>query len=816
MRKGVAFYAVVLAVTLAVSTRSVAAQPKCTAAKTSVDTELGARSLRQRAGELKPANAGEAAKLVEAATALDALETEAAQVDELKVTGGDARVTVHLANPPSARLRMSFDRTNDGRHVEVEWDPAVQSELTRTVTLPVGDWMVVASVEPLTFTQSSGTVVVQTRFGGLATHGNKLRLTGTYVAMIAALGVSPDSSQRNLSLWPKPTLSLSCNGLPSLDSARFPVTAGAGAGSGLRGFGPVPTALTETLSLLAEIAVDRTKSGAMKLLQKRLVDPFCGNTDTRITLAKLGLGWADELALPRTCELLRNLRLEAILSSGRALLVALRDDLRYTVAPAGAAAIGRADPLLHAAVNSFVQIANRAIDGGGVDSLAAQLAIEALAKIERLKLQIPAYMQVGLSQVLKAILHRDAALVTHLQRVLDVTCTNDCVPKVAAALVALASTPFGDWSSDPKLIATLRRAIDDNATVNTLVGHACQARLAVAVIKRCSKDGCSAHDVADMIERPAQHFAVDNEAPFAACWTQDKSFRSPGGELATLQQVVVDGIRVVAPALQTEARDRAKAIVKIALALIDRWLDDTSMGQRRRLQVEALAETAIALIDEDYATALVRFVRLVAETREGRVPVPVSKLIQLVGAVATYSTVYRDTKAADPEAARAARKEALTAIIDNATDRSERDDVWIVSIGSNVGLSATFVDAFDSEAGSTRFDPGVRIPLGIAVDSELWWGKSIGLRIGVQLIDLGQFVRRNDDDELADVQWADFVSPGVEVGLSLAFLGRPLNLSAHASYAPSIEVGIGDGLTQDGAWRFGAAVSYYVPFFDLN
>jgi len=44
----------------------------------------------------------------------------------------------------------------------------------------------------------------------------------------------------------------------------------------------------------------------------------------------------------------------------------------------------------------------------------------------------------------------------------------------------------------------------------------------------------------------------------------------------------------------------------------------------------------------------------------------------------------------------------------------------------------------------------------------------LGLHVGLQLADLGQFVRRGTDDKLDDVTWSDFISPGLELSLLLA------------------------------------------------
>jgi hypothetical protein len=73
------------------------------------------------------------------------------------------------------------------------------------------------------------------------------------------------------------------------------------------------------------------------------------------------------------------------------------------------------------------------------------------------------------------------------------------------------------------------------------------------------------------------------------------------------------------------------------------------------------------LIDQDYGTALNAFLGMTSKVQPGNVPAPVRKVVQLLGAVASYAAVYRDTKTADPKAARDTRKQALEALIDQAT-----------------------------------------------------------------------------------------------------------------------------------------------------
>jgi hypothetical protein len=624
--------------------------------------------------------------------------------------------------------------------------------------------------------------------------------------------------------------------------------------SGLRGFGVAPTFVTDTLSLLTEIAVDRAKSGAMNLLKKRLVNPFCLDS-TKITLKKLGLGTDDDnVALPRTCEIVTSLRLEDILSSGRPLLFALRDDLRFTIAPAAIGILTNNNATAKAALGVGLSVINTAIDHGGFDGLEGQLALGLLGNIEQLGPQfsdvVVADVRKRVDQLLAAHASEARAAVAALAgagivkvvnspvpavmgaAAIDITgdtiptCTTDdeCVRVLKGYLAGWIAKASGQWrlAKDP-LIDLVKSALvselQTNDSSKDLLGYACQARLVVAVVKRCTKQGCSAQTITEMISKPADYFTEDTALPAALCWTGGAYFAPVDG--TSVSQLVLEGMRLATPLVDGRGRDRAKAAIKLIVTLVQRWQTD----DKQKKELETFAELSMALIDEDYGTALGRLLRI-AQQVSTTVPEPLKKIAQLIGSVATYAQVYQTTKDSDPKEARAARKQALTSIIDNATDRSDREQEWVYSIGSNVGLAATWSSKYN-ELTKNVFDPGVRVPFGLAIEYLPKKDSNFGVRFGFQVADLGQFVRRGTNDKLDSVRWADFMSPGAEFSFLLNFLDPNVNLSFHAEYAPSLPFSISTTetmgsttttttTTTDGVWRYGISIGYYVPFLDLK
>jgi hypothetical protein len=721
-------------------------------------------------------------------------------------------ISVHLSNPPPARLRVSFD-ADGGVHNELEWDPAVSGELTRGVMLgpraagASREWRVTVTTEPSSYTQAQGVVLIHTRFGplvlGPGASPTTATLTGVYVALLAA-AASGAVEQRELNGWPAPQLELSCSATRAtrrMEEESFAPAAGGDAAAGLRGFGVAPELVTETLSLLTEIAVDRAKTGAMRLLLKNLVVPFCGDSDQgkkALALSALGLGKDEGAALPRTCGVLLSLRLDDILSSGRSLLASLRDDLRFTVAPALAEKLAESVGVSGEEMEALLAILHTAIDRGGFDVLSAQAALD-LASTQ------------GFRQALLGGLRRlPVADQTSLVAAAKLNCPGgDCASVLPALVVGLMKAP--------NLTAVLKALIGSNAKLRDAVGNGCQVRLTVTAVKRCSRGGCTAASVGEMLGDPKLVFAVDTALPYSLCWTTADEYLAGSHAVEEWSQRALEGLRLVAPVVDGKGKDRAKAAVQLLAKLAT-----LASGSKDVEGFSAFSEIAVALIDEDYGTALSRFVGLVElETGHLGGHKSLRKLARLIGAVATYASVYHATKDEDPKAARIARKQALSSIIDGATDRAGRGGDLITSIGSNVGISFTGSVGYDG-GDDSNVEPGVRVPLGISLEwlpggedekaeKRTGLGSWLGLRLGAQLADLGQFVRRGDDEMLAEVRWGDFVSPGIEAGVLIGGASASFNVSLHAEYAPTLSL---DG--SDGVWRYGISLGYYVPFFDLN
>lgn len=820
-------------------------------------------------------------------------------------------VTVYIANPPTTRMRVIFD-SDDGEHRLVEWDPAVEPRVLQRIRLSKSEWRVTVTVEPTLIQQSGASMLISPKFDTPANNAGKVKIEGTYfalstsqmaVASAAGSGAPPNVTFGNsitLSDFPHPTVELSCGDpKPTIDSLDFSATSGVPGQQ--RAFGTIPSAATEVLGLLAEIAIERAKSGALSLLKERLVDPLCG--DKGVVLATLHLPGAG-LAFPRSCELLQRLRLEDAMSSGKPLLRALRDDLRLTIAPA---VIHKAtgDTPWTRIVDHALVIVNHAIDQGSFSGLQTQAALLLLDDVsglmslgripsltgDPLQAKLIGWLQTGLARsqfeqiarcvgpgttgescaaaLLANVTLADlrvlatyvdlpnhekfmeliekwtpgtstagfatilAASLNHKVVELVPGCTGKDAPTCAAYLVENVET-VGDLFDLAKRVAEANRPAIESAIVawwqatavtdpvlQKATAIACHARLAVAVVKSCTKTTCGTDQIQRMMKSPQDYFGVDTALPQSLCWKSGAFVSLDDEKLATFRDAVVQGIEVLSAATTMKGPERAITIVRLLFSIGRETAGCDDVGPSKRCsQMSNVEDIIVALLQEDYMLALTTATRMVKDNVH--LPSAFLRGSELIGAIAAYAKVYEDTKDDDPKAAREARKKALESLIDSATDRHERGGKTIFSIGSNVSVSGVWNVGRNSmgDLGSdVSWNPQVRVPLGFALQvlpPSTSFGA--GFHLGLQLADLGQFVATGEDGAVGDVRWDSFFSPGLELGALFGKAHAAFNITFHIEYAPALfeEGSDATGDHRAGALRFGFSAGYYVPFFDLN
>jgi hypothetical protein len=332
-------------------------------------------------------------------------------MNKLSVSGDSVNLVATLENPPKTRVTLSITGYG-GFHTELVWDPAVGDGLQHDVLLRSNPavcqgkcpYTIMAFAEDDRLQTAQIVVVTSTQFttskkcafpadpskqpsgketidksadpqGCVESTGtDEIVIRGsTLTRTVVAGSKEPDRAPRPPDAW-TPGLRLKCNsGTIELSELRLNHKQ-LYAASVARGFldQAAPAAVTDTLAVLAEIAVDRAKAGALELIRERFIDPICN----RLNLRLLGLG-GDEQAFPRACTLLSGMRLEDLLSSGRSLIEAVKDDVRLTLLPALVAKLDISSAARDIAALSL-RLGNEMLDGSGNDGADLDLLVEQL------------------------------------------------------------------------------------------------------------------------------------------------------------------------------------------------------------------------------------------------------------------------------------------------------------------------------------------------------------------------------------------------------------------------------------------------------
>ncbi|MFO0618995.1 MAG: hypothetical protein U0414_40780 [Polyangiaceae bacterium] len=179
-----------------------------------------------------------------------------------------------------------------------------------------------------------------------------------------------------------------------------------------------------------------------------------------------------------------------------------------------------------------------------------------------------------------------------------------------------------------------------------------------------------------------------------------------------------------------------------------------------------------------------------------------------------------DGKPEDKEAARAARKKAINALIDTMTSWDERRGDWLVSLGASAGWAGGGAIAV-SDDGGVRAQTQPTIAAGIGLSYVSGGETSFVFHTQLSPIDLGTYARAREDGTL--VQPEDVVRPTLSMGIGVLpkKWDEPLLLTGMIGYSVSRsnqdEAGTGTSPKGETHPLFvGVALGVYFSFFDLN
>jgi hypothetical protein len=711
----------------------------------------------------------------------------------------DASLLVTATARPIARIVIDL-RSDKGRSLTVTFDASPDTPLVHELRLPgsPGDiWTVSAAGDRAAFATPDGKGSVFMAYlpkAACSANTIDVALHSLVVGLNKTSWVQVDDA-------PMISVKLSAKAMRldriGLADATLDATALVPSTRGLDS--AIPDAVRETLSLLAEIAVDRAKAEGARLLKNRIQRYLCAE----LTIGRVfgTAAHASQRLLPATCGQLDNLRFSDLGASATALVQALREDTIDVVVPALLDALPRvpgADKLRTPMARAALHVASTAARRGfSPDS--ARMAALSLLDVADIPTPLARALRVAIQCTKQACSLGDV-------RALMQELTNDLlaaanIPPSFAPLVQFAVTcaaqPGGPNCTGANLQAKIAGLAVTPADIGAGVPDPVRSALALAV--QCSATGCTTSDVAAFVAeltpiviaraavpgkyRPVIDLAVQctlqqcaltqfqmlvatltgtlaladlTQIPDALRAPIDVAVRCVGAGACGPAEIraFLEALRVVDPfwvdaalRLITIVRPRADADgAKLGGELVDLLLDVVKHecpDRKCEVLATAMRDVSVGVIEADYLRALggvqAAFVAIgVADRLRG-------KPLELAASIASYVSTYRETKDKDAGVARDLRKKALEGLIDAATDRSNRPGNWIVSVGASVGFSGGWrrlVTAPASGVDATQQLRDVRLPLGFSVQSMPASGSRLGWgwygMLGVA--DLAQFV----------------------------------------------------------------------------
>lgn len=774
---------------------------------------------------------------------------------------GLRRLRVRISRLPPTRVRCSLDAA-DGFHAEVEWDPNQPTSLVQHVIVdpcqegkPV---KVYASfwAEPVPLVPDLSRSRLQylrfKRYDASAKHvvenenieeepialdpvlgGGTVQVVGQVFSGDAprpgAGGPGAGASTYRIYIEPAERASL------HHEKARLAPASAEQSGGGRSLEATVPPGVNEVFQILAEIAFERARAKAFTVLEQRLERFVCQDLRWDADLVRKYLeqdgapaaaGAAGELLLPRTCDVVKHLRIQELASSGKTIYQALLSDL--------------------AQVGAYVVL----------EQVAARLSL----KLPRDTLRKAGNLAADLAAGKTTLQGREAQmLLLELGR-------PDWAGSLEEVLAGLGLTKEQQKELKPALLGILL-GVD----------------VTFAVIGSChAKGGCDAREIAHLACHPELYFSAAPGHSFDDLpkpGTPDACFRDRVPGWPDLDLFISRGLDVIAPPKGATPRSVTRAAVNLIFDVVERTHWQIAEQKNRALpadrqrrpcgtqdpaclslrDVRALLNGVLDQEAQPVVVAVAGFLQRAVDSvyrdpgaapgRDERMVIALRKTTALLAAVTSYAATYSTDGKGDGKDAQAqheARKKAIESLIDTATDRSRRDGDWVVSLGANVGFllaGAQWAAARDQRTELSYAQ--LELPMGIALErlpnrqasrcpappgarpcrgsAGRWLANHTGFHAQLSVIDLAQFLAFDSNAHLTGVHWGNFVMVGAQLGLILGTPSTPFVLGVEGRWAPTLfrdadpgGASAGSDNQRGGLWRIGFFASYYVPFFDIN
>lgn len=597
----------------------------------------------------------------------------------------------------------------------------------------------------------------------------------------------------------------------------------------------------ELLSIITEIAIRRAKQRGLAFVHKQITEVVCGLE----LVGKLAPGEGKPVrAFPATCELLKHTTLDQIAGDPQVLREPLFSDALGAI---GSATIGAAfDGQSNAAFKPMIELAGSIVSRSVASRRVVFTSQDARALVAR---WLRYYLQrtdwsascgvaVGL-EVASGLLE-------------DGNIRRSASELVEAYFPAIACNESGgDAYATALEIATLadralRLAVSEDAAENAKPDVQQRLRAAVqlgfVVVRLLEAPRTAASEPTTDIEASAdtepsgeakpRGDAKPAAEPDVGANARDLELRAR--RLALLEQLLLGAVdQNTAVALSAAVELLLTAVPAEEPNLdglcVNRKYDRSKASEDLKIEIASLGGSLHPPNAKAKCRKIKRKIRgtYSAPTRR-TVRRDAEKVSILLTAIASYAGTYAKAEDATPEQLRATRTEALEAMIDAATVRSNRHGDFVWSLGIPVGFIAGG-QLLSGEAKPAGMAPQLSIPFGVAVQMlpgrRFAAGKTENDRLGagfhvmLTAIDLGQYASYDPDGEINRPRWDSLFAPGAQLGLILGTPEHNFIVGADLRYAPTLFANTGsvnlDGKTA-GALRFGGSLSYYVSFFDFS
>jgi hypothetical protein len=614
----------------------------------------------------------------------------------------------------------------------------------------------------------------------------------------------------------------------------------------LRSLDPVTPFVSDALTALASIALERAEEAGKSYARELLVDNLCTSMSVKNVRKMAGSALAkaidglrledDKPLLSNTCTILESVRFDELAASGHALWRALAAD----AVALGIGIVGSAvrepnaptDPIVLQHVNkSIVDVlnGNTATTERDVQALLLELGRVGFYASS------PSGWQCGLEMGF-AVLHE-------CMRVGE--CSADAVvrlldeERIASETIASANgscKAAAALQSWPALPALLSRAVDvlrPPPGTPAKITAVTALQLVLDVISKRLASNFETLSLKEGALLPSLSLKALGEALPKGC---DDQARNDVGNLKAsaspeLIQQATASLRSASclgpapPAWATNLEELAKVRL------------ESRQARFAQSMVSTLGFFLEALIKEDPVSAIAELSRTMSDsvyescdaTRDlsgtskcivSTTSEDLERSFAVISAIVSYGMTYTtDGKNSNDSAEFRAdqRKKAMEVLIESLTDRAGRSGEWVFSLGSVVGFafawSAPRDEEFKLNLSPLRLETGLSaqyLPAGAAWPLSNW-----GFHAQISVLDLAQYVAIRSEE--GDVQTTE---PGLETAIFFggtlgALIGRPsapILVGLFGGMAPGLQF---EG-AEKGAYVFGATTAIYIPFIDLN